>query len=161
FAQVRLILAGLLAFLVLAAPARALDVYEEVDANGDPVVSATGTKDPISWQACLAQDCRAFNGAIWRAGETPAGTVFTATAGAESASTPAWGGRIKATAAPSLTGTFVVGGTVKPVAAQWSGGWGTELDDLRVEACYDATTCRTLSAPDWIKGGDGSVVLDA
>jgi hypothetical protein len=152
---VRLVLTLVLAFATLAAPAHALEIFSEVDANGDPVVYAT---QPVSWRACVATDCRTFEGDIWHAGESPPGTVFTAYAGTDGASLSGWGGRIAATAPPALGGTPVVGGYVWPLAATWSGGWGGELDDLRVEACKDGA-CRTLSAPDWVFGHQDLVKL--
>ena len=146
----RLFLIFVLAFSVLAAPAHALDLVTEIDANGDPLVSAT---EPVTWST-------GATGVTIAPGEQPEGTVFTATtAGGETASTAPWGGRVTMASPPSLVGTAAVGETVKPVAATWKGGWGTEVDDLRIEACFNPTTCFTVSAPDWIDGGDGSVVL--
>src|SRR3954452_10105070 len=116
-----------LAFALLAAPAHALEIFTEADANGDPVVYATGSHEPVSWQACLGSDCRFFQGAIWHPGETAAGTVFTAYAGAQGASVAGWRGRIAATSAPALGGNAGDGGTVSRLAAGWTGGWGGEL----------------------------------
>src|SRR3954462_6795338 len=150
---------GALVFAVLAAPPHPLEIFTEADANGDPIVYATGSHAPVFWQACLGSDCRSFQGDAWHPGETAAGTVFTAYASGEGASVSGWRGRIAATSAPALGGNAVVGGTVWPVAAVWSGGWSGELDDLRVEA-GKAATGRTLSAPDWVSGErDGAVVL--
>src|SRR3954465_16003715 len=117
-----------MAFALLAGPAHALEIEQEVDLAGDPVVLATAGTEPISWRACVGMDCRTFDGHIWPAGETAPGTVFTATAGGESASAPAWGGRVTATDLPALAGDAVVGGSVRPVAAHWTGGWGDEVD---------------------------------
>src|SRR3954454_14475758 len=105
-----------LAFAVLAAPAHALEIFTEADASGDPIVYATGSHAPVSWQACLGSDCRSFAGDAWHASETAAGTVFTAYAGAEAASVSGWRGRIAAASAPALGGSAVVGGT-------WCGRW--------------------------------------
>jgi hypothetical protein len=152
---VRLVLICVFAFAALAAPAHALQIFGEVDANGDPVVYAGQS---VTWQACLGSACRAFDADTWQAGETAPGTVFTARAGSEAASLPGWGGRLGATSAPALGGHAVVGGTVWPVAAKWSGGWGGERDDLRVEACKQAV-CRTLAAPEWVFHGKRAVVI--
>ena len=51
--------------------------------------------------------------------------------------------------APGLTGDPVVGGTVKPVAARWSGGWGDEFTTVSVIACSLRTggDCEYLTHP--------------
>ncbi len=154
----RLFLLSLLAFVSFAAPAHALQIVKEIDSDGDPLLYAPG--DNVTWQACLGADCWSTDGNTLHAGDNAAGTVFTATAGGESASTPAWGGRVSAPDFPTIAGNAVVGGTVHPVAAHWTGGWGNEVDDLRIEACR-VTVCRTISAPDWVSGGarDGSVTI--
>lgn len=132
---------SLLAFTLLTAPAQAQDVLHAADANGDPVIG--------------------FGDTVLRPGETPAGTVF-ALNGVRS---KPWGGRIALATPPSLQGALRVGETVRAVAGTWSGGWGDELDELRIEACQDetATRCETLAAPAWEyeTPRDGTAVIAA
>jgi hypothetical protein len=42
----------------------------------------------------------------------------------------------------------VAGATVRPVGGRWTGGWGSELSRLRVQACRarEGRNCVTLSA---------------
>jgi hypothetical protein len=71
-------------------------------------------------------------------GPEPAGTRFVASAaygGHTYTASVAWKGPVRALTPPSLTGSRRVGGVVNPVGGRWSGGWGSETDQLGVEAC--------------------------
>jgi hypothetical protein len=71
-------------------------------------------------------------------GPEPAGTVFVATetAGGRSyRATVTWQGRVTAVAPPRVVGRPRFRGHVTVIAGRWIGGWGTELDQLGVEAC--------------------------
>ncbi len=83
-------------------------------------------------------------------GPEPAGTVFkvTSTSGGETYSRSfRWRGALRVERAATLTGAARVGATVHVGAARWAGGWGTEHDDLGIEACRTArgTHCVTLA----------------
>jgi hypothetical protein len=72
-------------------------------------------------------------------GPVPAGTVFELTTTyrgqAFAVRTVPWRGSVRATARPRLDGPARVGATVTPIAGRWAGGWGSEFDQLGVEAC--------------------------
>jgi hypothetical protein len=76
-------------------------------------------------------------------GPVPAGTVFELTTTYRGQTfavrTVAWRGSVRATARPRLDGRFRVGATVTPIAGRWTGGWGSESDQLGVEACLTAS----------------------
>jgi hypothetical protein len=83
-------------------------------------------------------------------GPEPAGTVFQLAAtyqGRTYASSLTWGGSIGVAAPPALSGHTRYGAIVTGGAARWTGGWGTELDELGIEACRSvrATGCVMLS----------------
>jgi hypothetical protein len=92
---------------------------------------------------------------LLRPGREPAGTVFRAVARYRGrryvARTAPWGGTVHALARPSLAGDAVAGGTVRPVAGRWSGGWPGDLSLLRVEACRTrrGRRCVTLMSTFW------------
>lgn len=81
-----------------------------------------------------------------RLGETPAGTSFEAVYDRQGVITtvrlPVWNGRVEATTAPALQGDAVVGETLRPLPASWSGGWspgaadgGADHSRPRIVAC--------------------------
>jgi hypothetical protein len=59
----------------------------------------------------------------------------------------AWGGAIGVAAPPVLSGDARYGAVVTGGAARWTGGWGTEVDQLGIEACRTVrgTGCVMLS----------------
>jgi len=80
----------------------------------------------------------------------PAGTVFRASArygGRIYSAAVIWRGRVQIFSRPRLRGRADVGAAVTPVAGLWGGGWGTEFDQLAVEACPTtrARSCVMLS----------------
>ncbi len=83
-------------------------------------------------------------------GPQPAGTVFKLTATWQRhtySSSLRWGGALRVTTPPTLTGAMRVGATVRVDGARWSGGWGAASDDLGIEACRTvrATGCVMLA----------------
>jgi hypothetical protein len=76
---------------------------------------------------------------VFRSGPEPAGTVFEATATYRgvtyTARSPAWQGRVTESVPPRLAGRAAYRSRVTPVAARWGGGWGTDYDELGIEAC--------------------------
>lgn len=90
---------------------------------------------PRPGRSCVAAHTRQ---AALNPGPRPRGTVFRATArylGRTYTAQVTWHGRVTAISRPSLSGDPRVGARVIPVAATWRGGWGTEFDQLGVEAC--------------------------
>ena len=82
-------------------------------------------------------------------GPEPAGTRIVATAsyrGHTYAASVVWHGRVHPLSRPRFTGSRKMGSVVTPVAARWAGGWGSEFDQLGVEACRNAGGhhCRML-----------------
>jgi hypothetical protein len=116
-----------------------------LDAAGNPepaVYAHAGDVGPIDWSLCLpaASKCKALattNG-IADPGAQPAGTVFKVTStfgGRTYSKSLRWRGALHVTRPPTLAGGTRVGTTVRVSAAQWTGGWGTEREDLGIEAC--------------------------
>lgn len=152
-----------LAWFVLpaAASAQTARISQQVfDPQGDPLLTANpspdGAKGEVTWPICSpgSGPCRlAAPGPVLTPGEQPAGTTFLASVEfegqASSDTSDPWLGRVTATAPPRLEGKPVVGKTVTPSAATWTGGWGGEYEDLRVQACRTATAqrCKSLTAP--------------
>lgn len=129
------------------------------DAAGDPVPAVgmypDGAGSAIHWSMCAPPDTTVCvrlataNGAA-KPGPEPAGTVFTMTAsyqGKTYTGSETWHGEIRPVVAPVLRGGARVGSRVTPAAASWSGGWGSERDQLGVEACRTTagTGCVMLS----------------
>ncbi|MDQ6750314.1 MAG: hypothetical protein M3Z33_06145 [Actinomycetota bacterium] len=146
-------------------------VFDEL---GDPLLIANsipdGSKGTVTWAICpAAGSCRpAGTGAELKPGEQPAGTTFDATVdyGGQVSSdrSKPWLGRVRATGAPRLDGKPVVGERVTPMPGPWSGGWGDESEDLRVQACRSpaGTDCKSLSAPIYHpQATDPAVVVSA
>lgn len=150
-----------LALLPTGAGAQTAAITQQLfDAHGDPSIVASptpdGSKGTVSFRICRpgATTCDAATGpseGVLEPGPEPPGTVFEArvTYGATTttARSAPWRGRVRATAGPRLQGRAAVGERVRPGAASWAGGWGSEFDDLRVQACRrpDGTQCETLS----------------
>lgn len=69
-------------------------------------------------------------------GETPVGTTFEVRVDDTAVErSPAWTGRVIATAVPTVSGTIEVGQTAIPVGGAWTGGWGDERSVLDLLAC--------------------------
>jgi len=134
-------------------------VLPAFDAAGDPVPAVgtypDGAASAIHWSMCTPPDTTVCvplsttNGAA-KPGPEPAGTLFTMTASYQGkiyTGSETWQGAIHAIAPAVLHGGARVGSTVNPLAASWSGGWGTERDQLGVEACRTTagTECVMLS----------------
>jgi hypothetical protein len=83
-------------------------------------------------------------------GPQPAGTLFKVTAtykGQTYSSSETWRGAVRGVTRPVLHGRAHIGATVAGSAAVWAGGWGTENDQLGIEACRSSrgTGCVMLS----------------
>src|SRR4051812_44512656 len=120
----RVLAMSVLASLAPAVPAHALEVWQEADENGDPVVAVFALGNPpLSWLACTDAACvPAGGGATLSPGDTPAGTVFEVGLGAESARSSVWDGRIGLASPPVVSGEPLVGASVTSVAGTWTGG---------------------------------------
>jgi hypothetical protein len=68
--------------------------------------------------------------------------------GQDAVRSPAWRGRLTATAPPTISGDATLGGSVVPVVGSWSGGWGDERSWLSLAACAtpQGTGCVALPA---------------
>lgn len=122
--------------------------------------SPDGNKGKIAaWRMCPPQaPCEALptDGEDHRSiqpGDPLAGTTFevdmVAVDGERTmARSMAWRGRVAAVTLPGVAGALRVGQRIRPFAASWTGGWDTDGDLLRLEACSDPTgqRCETLSA---------------
>jgi hypothetical protein len=144
-----------------------IDIQAVFDNAGDPILVANFTPDgglaTPTWSICHPPDVHTCAPASRKielggeldAGRQPAGTVFQATATYHGhtylARSSPWQGAVHATAPARLLGRARYGASVKPRGATWTGGWGSEFDYLRVEACRTpdakARSCVTLSAP--------------
>ena len=133
-----------------------------LDADGNPEPSVNsypdGAAGAIHWSMCppSASQCTPL---AWtndrtepgpQPGPQPAGTVFKVTAtwkGHRYSSSVRWRGALRVTAPPTLIGKPRFGATVTVHGARWSGGWGTETDDLGIQACRTAraTDCVMLA----------------
>ncbi|HTP19714.1 MAG TPA: hypothetical protein VMJ65_08930 [Solirubrobacteraceae bacterium] len=128
------------------------------DRAGNPsLIANSGAAGPTpQWSICSpapASACRALprtKRAILNPGHEPAGTVFVATdtaGGHTYGARVTWRGRVSALAPPRVAGTPRFGAHVTAVAGRWMGGWGSEFDQLGVEACQTrrGTECVVLS----------------
>lgn len=119
-----------------------------LDAAGNPepaVYMYSGDAGPIDWSMCApgVDRCRPLEVTNGMAdpGPQPAGTVFKVRSALGSrayTTTLRWRGALRVPRRPRLTGTMRVGATVRVSAARWAGGWGTEHEDLGIEACRTA-----------------------
>ena len=117
-----------------------------LDAAGNPepaVYAYAGDVGSIKWSMCApgaAGRCTALATVrgIADPGPRPTGTVFklTSTEGRQTYTTSLrWHGRLQLVRPPEVSGTPRVGATVRVSAGHWTGGWGTEREDLGIEAC--------------------------
>lgn len=129
------------------------------DASGNPEPTVNfypdGAATAIRWSLCPppgtgACDPIASTNGTAHPGSQPAGTVFKVTAtyrGHKYSSSETWRGAVRAVTRPVLHGRTQFGATVAGGTANWTGGWGTENDQLGIEACRTtrATSCVMLS----------------
>lgn len=152
-----------------AASGYGVDIQATIDVGGNPQLTANfspnGDLAKPRWSICAPPDVTRCSptgqtGSL-QPGTVAAGTVFLASATFggqtyEARSAP-WGGRVRATAPPRLVGRPKVGAKVHGVGGAWTGGWGSEFDRLRVQACRTMTGkhCVTLSAQGEAYPGSG------
>jgi hypothetical protein len=132
-----------------------------VDRDGNPWLIADFAPDGAlatpSWAVCPPGAAACTPAGVtdqsFRAGPTPVGTTFEASATHAGttyrARSDAWLGAVAATAPPTLSGTPRVGAVVTPHAGAWTGGWGGEFDQVHVEACRtrEGRGCTTIAHP--------------
>jgi hypothetical protein len=116
-----------------------------LDAVGNPepaVFGHSGGVGPIEWSMCApsAAKCTplATANGIADPGPQLAGTVFkvTSSLGARRYSADLrWHGALHVASPPTLAATPHVGAIMRVSAGHWTGGWGTEREDLGIEAC--------------------------
>ena len=130
------------------------------DRGGQPAVSANFVPDghlaTATWWICRpGSDCVQASATGWlTSAPVPAGTIFEARAEYQGAAyvarSPTWNGPLTPVTRPYLKGRAVVGQTVQPIGAHWTGGWARpgDFSSLHVEACRTARAqrCVTLSA---------------
>lgn len=136
----------------------------ETDVNAYPGNAAQAS----DWSMCVpgAKKCVRIASAagITDPGPQPAGTAFRFSAtwhGRAYAASVRWRGALRVTTAPALIGMPRFGATVTARAARWSGGWGTEIDELGIEACRTAraTGCVMLTGDALQCSGHGCGIL--
>ncbi len=143
-------------------PRNEVAIQAVFDRAGNPLLVANFAPDGSlavpRWAICPpgATACRSAgsHGRELDPGPEPAGTRFVASAvyaGHTYTSSVTWQGRVRALAPPSLRGSRRVGAVVNPVAGKWSGGWGSESDQLGVEACRSQRGhhCRLLGGGEY------------
>lgn len=131
------------------------------DDAGQPWVGAGFSPDSTigaaTWWICQpGRECAQAPSALgWlKAGPVASGTIFEARADFQGVAyvvrSPVWNGQLSPTSRPSLKGRPIVGQKVRPVGANWTGGWGQpgDVSLMHVEACRTvrAAQCVTLSA---------------
>jgi hypothetical protein len=119
-----------------------LQVEGSFDASGNPEPTVNfvpdGAASGIHWSLCAppgtgACDPISSTDGTAHPGPQPAGTVFKVTAtykGHTYSSSETWGGAVRAVTRPVLHGRAQFGATVAGGAANSTGGWGTENDQL-------------------------------
>jgi hypothetical protein len=127
-------------------PRHGVIIQAVFDRAGNAVLVANFSPDGslavAGWAICppggiACRVAKSIRGAL-EPGPEPPGTRFVATAGYGGhsyAATVTWRGPVRAITPPTLRGSRRVGGVINPVAGSWSGGWGSEYDQLGVEAC--------------------------
>jgi hypothetical protein len=134
------------------------------DGRGRPVINMNagpnGTEGWVFWRVCHPQTrcvkpraSRVFaHGRVLRPGAEPAGTTFVGRVlyhgEIRYKETSRWRGQVRANRRPRVRGIAQVGAWVAAEPARWSGGWGVERHDLRLEACRRRYgRCHTVAAP--------------
>ncbi|HEU4974101.1 MAG TPA: hypothetical protein VFT50_03350 [Baekduia sp.] len=166
----RVVVAVIVWMAVLAGAAEAHEprlLQETFDGHGDPrvmvILGSGGGLEGVSWRVCRPhRPCSAParprlhpDERVLEPGRQPAGTTFVARVTYRGRTTPfrtpRWRGRVRDVATARLVGHPRVGAVVRAAPARWTGGWGGETDDLRVEVCTRPTSgCQTLLAPDHV-----------
>lgn len=142
------------ALALLAAPsaAGAADLqlhYGVPGGTGSLIVS--GGDGPVSWErctdVCVAVDDGDGQDQVLRIQDATAGATFKATRGELRATSEPWRGALTLLTPPTVEGELRVGSSVRPIAAHWGGGWGSEGDWLQLQACTspEATDCPVIS----------------
>ncbi len=135
-----------------------VEIMAGLDRAGNPSLIANflpdGSLATPRWSICpraRPTGCRRVRtvDGVLAPGPQPAGTRFLARATYRSrtySATAIWHGRVRAVSLPTMSGSARFGAVLHPRAAQWVGGWGTELDQLGIEACRRSTgqQCRML-----------------
>ena len=123
-----------------------LTIQAVFDSHGNPslVANFNGAGPTPQWSICSpppnagcvqTQETRF---PFLNPGPEPAGTVFVATetaGGRTYRASVTWQGRVTAVAPPRIVGRPRFRAHVTAIAGSWTGGWGTESDQLGVEAC--------------------------
>lgn len=139
-----------------APPRESVQIQAVFDRAGNPLLVANFNGATPSWTICSpasAGACHAVAGTkhgLLDPGPEPAGTVFVASATARGRTYSArvtWQGQVQALAPPQVVGPARFGAHVTATAGRWTGGWGTESDQLGLEACQtpQGTGCVVLS----------------
>jgi hypothetical protein len=163
--------------LVCADASASVSTTRLVDAQGDPqlVVYAGGSggSGSVEWSTCPPDSAVCIAAGAWQtstggstftAGPTAAGTVLRADGtweGQPIAFRATWLGTVTAVAPPVFRGRAIAGTRVQATPGSWSGGWGDERSDVRVQACKtrEARTCQTVVAAG--EAADGAVTVNA
>jgi hypothetical protein len=136
------------ALAALALPAAAEASTWQLSHTGDPLLARTQWWHEL-WACPPGDVCRWIaNEPRHEPGETAPGTVFESQLGNGTMErSPAWRGRVAATAGAALEGSATPGGRVRPVPATWTGGWGDERSVSAVLVCRSRTrqNCEVLN----------------
>lgn len=138
---------------VAAVPATA-QAYWDLTPDGHPRISMNvmpAKPDRVSIAVCPpgGADCTPVTrtSGDYLPGETAVGTAFEIRVDdAVVSRSPAWQGRVAATAVPTISGKVEIGQDVRPLAGGWTGGWGDEYSrpDLLACATPEGTGCMML-----------------
>jgi hypothetical protein len=133
-----------------------VEIQAVYTAGGDPLLVANFSPDgslaTARWSICsrppgsVCVPAGSHHGVL-NPGPRPPGTMFRATArfpGRTYAAQVTWQGRVTALSRPRIRGYARAGARVVPIPATWRGGWGTEFDQLGVEACKTRSAHRCL-----------------
>ena len=162
-AEMRLLALVLVIMVVVCADASAQDssgLLRQHDAQGDPRVVSEGGFWAFAWSMCPGNGAPCFAArpghASFTPGPTSAGTVVRADGwdGQPLAFRVTWLGTVTSVAPPVLRGRATVSTQVAGSAGSWSGGWGAERSDVRVQACRtrDARSCEVVGTRDAVLG---------
>lgn len=127
-------------------PRDALTIQAVFDSHGNPslVANSGGAGPAPRWSICAPPpgagcvETQQTRFPFLNPGPEPAGTSFVATeaaGGRTYSATVTWQGRVTAVTPPRVVGSPRFRAHVTAIAGRWIGGWGTESDQLGVEAC--------------------------
>ena len=127
-------------------PPVSLTIQAVFDSHGNPslVANSGGAGPTPRWSICspppdaTCVQTKKTRFPFLNPGPEPAGTVFVATetaGGRTYRASVTWLGRVTAVTRPRIVGRPRFGRHVTAIAGRWIGGWGTESDQLGVEAC--------------------------